>query len=449
MIVRSAVTVDADIINAAPKLKVIGRAADHVRRVKRYETGMIVDPITVNSDTSIEEVINLTDHHQISGVPVLKDGKLFGIVTNRDLRFVKEKQRPISDVMTPQDRLITVKEGASDEEVQALLHQYRIEKILVVDNEFNLKGLVTVKDMQKSKDYPNACKDENGSLRVAAAIGVGDDADERVEKLIKAGVDAIVVDTAHGHSSGVIERVRMIKTQYPDAQVIADKKSVDVVVDELQLSQAIGRGGQNVRLVAELVKWSINIMTDDQANKKSEDEENKTIKEFVEQLEIDEDIAQILSVRHNLTRYEACQNVKTYYHHEQIDYLSWRFLVHLLNHYVSLILSHYVHQVLRQNANLILSHYANQILLQNECPIVNHFLNQNVSLIVIQFLIHVNFDYRIDHLIGLLKSDHIDDEAGYADILKQLHDQEFKEQLNERLKSAEQDKLNAVELATT
>jgi len=195
--------------------------AAQVRKVKRYETGIINDPITVNTSALIADVVQITREHNISGLPVLKDNKLNGIVTNRDLRFVTDTNRPVSEVMTPRDKLVTAKEGASQEEIRKLLHEHRIEKVLVVDDDFNLKGLVTVKDIQKSTDYPNACKDEQGSLRVAAAVGVGDDADERVEELINAGVDVIVVDTAHGHSKGVMDRVKLIKAQYSGAQVIA------------------------------------------------------------------------------------------------------------------------------------------------------------------------------------------------------------------------------------
>ena len=195
--------------------------AAHVRRVKRYETGIINDPIKVTADTSIADVIEITREHNISGLPVLKDDKLNGIVTNRDLRFVTDTNRPVSEVMTPRDKLVTALEGATQEEIRKLLHEHRIEKVLVVDDAFNLKGLVTVKDIQKSSDYPNACKDEHGSLRVAAAVGVGEDADERVEELINSGVDVIVVDTAHGHSKGVMDRVKKIKSEYSNAQVIA------------------------------------------------------------------------------------------------------------------------------------------------------------------------------------------------------------------------------------
>ena len=195
--------------------------AAQVRRVKRYETGIINDPITVSSDALISDVIEITKEHNISGLPVLKAGKLNGIVTNRDLRFVTDTSRPVSEVMTTREHLVTAKEGASQEEIRKLLHDHRIEKVLVIDDDFNLKGLVTVKDIQKSTDFPNACKDKKGSLRVAAAVGVGEDADERVEELINAGVDLIVVDTAHGHSAGVMDRVKRIKLQYSDSQVIA------------------------------------------------------------------------------------------------------------------------------------------------------------------------------------------------------------------------------------
>ena len=195
--------------------------AAQVRRVKRYETGIINDPITVSSDALISDVVEITKEHNISGLPVLKDGKLNGIVTNRDLRFVTDTSRPVSEVMTTREHLVTAREGASQKEIQKLLHEHRIEKVLVIDDDFNLKGLVTVKDIQKSTDFPSACKDKKGSLRVAAAVGVGEDADERVEELIKAGVDLLVVDTAHGHSAGVMDRVKRIKLQYPDSQVIA------------------------------------------------------------------------------------------------------------------------------------------------------------------------------------------------------------------------------------
>lgn len=197
------------------------RQGDEVRRVKRHETGVIVDPITVDAATSVAAVLELTRRHQISGVPVLDSGGLAGIVTHRDLRFETRMQEPVRSVMTPRERLVTVREGASRDEVQRLLHEHRIEKVLVVDDGFNLRGLITVKDIQKSSDYPNACKDADGRLLAAAAVGVGADTDERVEALVRAGVDALVVDTAHGHSRSVLDRVRRIKREYGDLQVVA------------------------------------------------------------------------------------------------------------------------------------------------------------------------------------------------------------------------------------
>ncbi len=197
------------------------RQGEEVRRVKKYETGVIVDPITVDASTSIADVLALTRHHRISGVPVLDGEGLAGIVTNRDLRFETRMNEPVRSVMTPRDKLVTVKEGASREQVQHLLHEHRIEKVLVVDDNFNLRGLITVKDIQKSTEHPNSCKDTDGRLLVAAAVGVGADTDERVEILVREGTDAIVVDTAHGHSRSVIDRVRAIKREHGDLQVIA------------------------------------------------------------------------------------------------------------------------------------------------------------------------------------------------------------------------------------
>ncbi len=199
----------------------VERQAQEVAKVKKYESGVIKEPITVTPDTTIGDVIRLTREKNISGVPVVENGnRLVGIVTNRDLRFETRFDAPVSEVMTPRERLVTVREGAPKEEVVRLLHQHRIEKILVVDDAFRLRGLITVKDIQKAKDYPNACKDEQERLRVGAAVGVGAGTDERVEALVAAGVDVIVVDTAHGHSQGVIDRVRWIKRHYPDIQVI-------------------------------------------------------------------------------------------------------------------------------------------------------------------------------------------------------------------------------------
>ena len=194
--------------------------ASRVSRVKRFESGVVIDPVTINPQMSVQDVIALTQFHKISGLPVLQDGKVVGIVTNRDLRFETNLDQAISNVMTPQNRLVTVREGASREEVMGLLHKHRLERLLVIDDAFELKGLITVKDIQKSSDYPLACKDSKGRLRVGAAVGVGDGTDERIAALVEAGVDAIVVDTAHGHSQGVLDRVKWAKTHYPNLQVI-------------------------------------------------------------------------------------------------------------------------------------------------------------------------------------------------------------------------------------
>nr|MBO2515528.1 IMP dehydrogenase [Gammaproteobacteria bacterium] len=195
--------------------------ASQVRHVKKFESGIIKDPITVSPNATIREVIELTRAKNISGVPVVEGEDLVGIVTHRDLRFETQLDAPVSTVMTPKEKLVTVREGARKEEVLALLHRYRIEKVLVVDDRFHLRGMITAKDFQKAVEYPTACKDENGALRVGAAVGTGGDTDDRVAALVEAGVDVIVVDTAHGHSRGVLERVRQIKRKYPDLQVIA------------------------------------------------------------------------------------------------------------------------------------------------------------------------------------------------------------------------------------
>ncbi|MEZ5444546.1 MAG: IMP dehydrogenase [Gammaproteobacteria bacterium] len=194
--------------------------AREVRRVKKYESGIIQNPITVPPTMSIGEVLQLTHSRKISGVPVVDGEDLVGIVTARDLRFETHYDQPVASIMTPKQKLVTVKEGASREEVIGLLHKHRIEKVLVVNEKFQLRGLVTVKDMQKAKEYPNACKDEQERLRVGAAVGTGKGTHERVEMLVKSNVDVIVVDTAHGHSQGVLDMVRWIKQKYPDTQVV-------------------------------------------------------------------------------------------------------------------------------------------------------------------------------------------------------------------------------------
>jgi IMP dehydrogenase len=194
--------------------------AAEVARVKRYESGVLRDPITVTPDTPVREVVALTRQHGFSGFPVLEGRTVVGIVTNRDLRFETRLDAPVRDVMTPRDRLIYVVEGASLDEGKALMHRHRLERVLVVNDAFELRGLMTVKDITKQTDFPSAARDGTGALRVAAAVGVGDGTEERVELLVKAGVDALVVDTAHGHSHGVIERVRWVKRNFPQVDVI-------------------------------------------------------------------------------------------------------------------------------------------------------------------------------------------------------------------------------------
>ena len=198
----------------------IAAQAAEVRRVKKFEAGMVKDPITVTPETTVRELISITQANNISGVPVVKDGKVVGIVTGRDTRFETNLEQPVSNIMTGQDRLVTVREGESKENIQALLQKHRIEKVLVVGEHNELKGLITVTDFRKAESYPSSCKDDLGRLRVGAAVGTGVETPSRVEALVEAGVDAIVVDTAHGHSAGVIERVRWVKANYPQVQVI-------------------------------------------------------------------------------------------------------------------------------------------------------------------------------------------------------------------------------------
>lgn len=198
----------------------IERHAAEVRMVKKFEAGVITDPITVAPNATIADVIELTRSNSISGVPVVDGDELVGIVTSRDLRFETGYSKPVTEVMTPKSRLVTVKEGASKEEVQELLHQHRIEKVLVVNDDFKLRGMITVKDIQKSTDFPHASKDARERLLVGAAVGTGAGTEDRVAALVEAGVDVIVVDTAHGHSKGVIDRVAWVKKTYPELQVI-------------------------------------------------------------------------------------------------------------------------------------------------------------------------------------------------------------------------------------
>lgn len=195
--------------------------AHEVRKVKKYESGVVKDPITVSGDCTVGELIELTKRQRISGVPVVAgEDDLVGIVTSRDIRFEERFDLPVSQIMTPKDKLVTVKEGATSEEVKGLLHRYRIEKVLVVDDAFKLRGMITMKDIRKAEAFPTACKDELGRLRVGAAVGTGEGTEERVAALVEAGVDLIVVDTAHGHSRGVIDRVAWVKKNFPQIQVI-------------------------------------------------------------------------------------------------------------------------------------------------------------------------------------------------------------------------------------
>jgi IMP dehydrogenase len=194
--------------------------AAQVAKVKRFESGVVKDPIFVTNTMTVRDVLNLTRQHKISGLPVLQGKQVVGIVTNRDLRFESNLDQSITQIMTPRERLITVKENSSREEARRLMHQHRIERVLVVNDAFELCGLITVKDILKSTEHPNACKDELGRLRVGAAVGVGDGTEERVSLLVEAGVDVLVVDTAHGHSQGVLSRVQWVKKNFPNVDVI-------------------------------------------------------------------------------------------------------------------------------------------------------------------------------------------------------------------------------------
>ena len=194
--------------------------AKQVRLVKKHESGVVKDPLTVSPDTTIQKVLELTQHYKISGLPVVDGENLIGIVTSRDMRFETHLDDPVSNIMTKKDKLVTVREGATKEEIKELLHKHRIEKVLVVNKDFQLRGLVTVKDIQKAQEFPNACKDGDEQLLVGAAIGVSKASQDRAKALIEARVDVIIVDTAHGHSAGVIDMVKWVKTTFPDSQVI-------------------------------------------------------------------------------------------------------------------------------------------------------------------------------------------------------------------------------------
>jgi len=201
--------------NMPPKAQAI-----EVAKIKRFESGVVKDPITISPDMTVRNVLNLIRQHRISGLPVVDASKVVGIVTNRDLRFENNLDQPVKNIMTPRDRLVTVREGVSIEEAMRLLHQHRLERVLVVNGDFELRGLITVKDILKSSEHPYASKDQLGRLLVGAAVGVGEGTEERVGLLVEAGADVLIVDTAHGHSQGVLDRVRWIKRTYPKAQVI-------------------------------------------------------------------------------------------------------------------------------------------------------------------------------------------------------------------------------------
>ena len=217
----------------------ISNQAKEVLKVKKFESGIVKDPITVSSNTTIQEVIDLTKAKGISGVPVVDNNETVGIVTHRDWRYENDLNASVSKIMTPKKKLVTVLEDASEEEVLSLLHKHRIEKVLVVDNDFSLKGLITAKDFQKATDFPDACKDNDGALRVGAAVGTSYDTDERVSKLVQAGVDVIVIDTSHGFSKGVIDTITRVRKQYPDLQIIAGN------IVTLDAAQALTKAGAN------------------------------------------------------------------------------------------------------------------------------------------------------------------------------------------------------------
>ena len=207
-------------IGVIHKSMTVENQAREVRLVKKFESGVVKDPITIAASATIGELIALIKENRISGMPVLDGDELVGIVTSRDVRFEANYDLPVSSIMTTKDKLVTVREDFDLNEVKELLHRHRIEKLLVVNEAFELRGLITLKDIRKSEDYPNACKDEHGRLRVAAAVGTGPDTPDRVDAIVEAGVDVVVVDTAHGHSQGVIDQVKAIKTKYPNLSVI-------------------------------------------------------------------------------------------------------------------------------------------------------------------------------------------------------------------------------------
>ena len=238
--------------NMAPKAQ-----AAEVAKVKRFESGVVKDPLTVTPEMSVREVFEIIRRHHISGLPVIAGKSVVGIVTNRDLRFETNLDQPVKNIMTPREKLVTVKEGASPDEAKALMHRHRLERVLVINGDWELRGLMTVKDILKSSEHPDASKDQQGRLRVGAAVGVGDDTEERVAALVEAGVDVIVVDTAHGHAQGVLDRVKWVKRNFPNMQVvggnIATKDAAKALVDHGADGVKIGIGPGSIcttRIVA-------------------------------------------------------------------------------------------------------------------------------------------------------------------------------------------------------
>src|SRR5688572_405575 len=228
-----------------------------VAKVKRFESGVVKEPITVTPDMTVREVAEITRRHRISGLPVMEGKRVVGIVTNRDLRFEDNLDQPVKNIMTPRAKLVTVKEGASLEEARALMHRHRLERVLVINGDWELRGLMTVKDILKSSEHPNACKDQFGRLRVGAAVGVGEGTEERVEALVEAGADVLVVDTAHGHAQGVLDRVRWVKKNFPQMQLIggnvATRDAAKAMVDHGADGVKVGIGPGSIcttRIVA-------------------------------------------------------------------------------------------------------------------------------------------------------------------------------------------------------
>src|SRR5438045_9541372 len=209
--------------------------AAEVAKVKRFESGVVKEPITITPEMSVREVMELTRRHRISGLPVLQGRSVVGIVTTRDLRFEENLDQPVKNIMTPRDKLVTVKEGASLDEARALMHRHRLERVLVINGDWELRGLMTVKDILKASEHPNACKDQLGRLRVGGAVGVGEDTEERIEALVESGADVIVVDTAHGHAQAVLDRGKSIQKRFPDMQVVggnvATREAARALVD--------------------------------------------------------------------------------------------------------------------------------------------------------------------------------------------------------------------------